>query len=28
MKIKETHGENKYAQDYFKWIEKIKIYRQ
>lgn len=28
MKIKEMHGENKYAQGYLKWIEKIKIYRQ
>jgi hypothetical protein len=27
-KIKETHGDNEHAQDYFKWIEKIKFYKK
>jgi hypothetical protein len=28
LKVKETHRDNQHAEDYFKWIEKIKIYRQ
>jgi hypothetical protein len=26
-KIKETHGDNEFAQGYFKWIEAIKFYK-
>jgi hypothetical protein len=26
-KIKETHGDNEFAQGYFKWIESIKFYK-
>lgn len=25
-KVKETHGDNQHAKDYFNWIEKVKLY--
>jgi hypothetical protein len=28
LKIKETHNDNQHARDYFKWIERVKIYIQ
>ena len=28
LKVKETHGDNQHAQDYHKWIQRVKLYKE